>query len=423
MFIREAAQYVNLTIPQFRKYIAEEKIKYKKSGIENYYNYDNDDIEKLKYYLNIVKQYQNYDFDIHINDDVYQTYKDEIDQEYIHNIVKVRNKFSLDEYKKYKSMLDKKRGLQIKYICNSCNQENYMNIMKIKNLNIKYLVCNKCKLNEKKQETLRKKELEKNLKKQQKVKEKKQDNIGTENNPILWKDYDVNNYHSGSTKLVKIICSECHEDSLIRICNFEKRKYGKGLPICSKCIMKYVTNCSEWKKVNSEAQLIAQNRPEVKEKMKKIIIDKIKNDCEFRRKITRFSSTLCGYYNNIKFDSSWELSVLHYYEGNIRPCEITIPYTLNGKQRLYLPDFDLYLNNKKYLLEIKGRYQEADYVKIETAQNAIKNGLNDYDDMIIIDKRNIKALKGIILFDSIEKLKMLDPKKLTILKYPKSWNM
>lgn len=413
MFIREAANYVGLTIQQFRKYISENKIKYIKSNVGNYYDYNNDDIEKLKCYLNIIVQYKNHNFDIDIDKNVYEIYKDEIDKEYIKNIISIKTIFSLEEYKKYKLILDKKRGLKIKYICNSCNRENYIDILKIKNMNIEYLICNKCRLNEKRKNILYEKELNKNLKRQNK--------LGTKNNPILWDNYNLNDYSSGSKKWVKIICSECHKSSIIQIRKFENRKYGKGLPICSNCIMKYTTNLKEWKEVNSKAQLIAQNRPEVKEKMRTTIINKIKNDCEFRRKITRYSGKLCGYYDGIKFDSSWELSVIYYYEGKIKPCEITILYNFNGKQHLYLPDFDLYLDDKKYLLEIKGQYRESDYIKIETARKEIQKGLNNYDDIIIIDKYSIKNLKGIIFFDSIEKLKILDSKKLTILKYPKSW--
>ena len=417
MFISEAAKYVGLTIPQFRKYVSENKIKYSKTNRENYYYYDINDVKTLKQYLDIVKQYQNKNFNINIDRKVYETYKDRIDKEYIKNIIDIKKIFSLEEYKKYKSILDKKRGLKIKYNCNSCNQENHIDIFKIKDLDIKYLICNKCQLNEKRKEILYKKELEKKLKKKQ-----RQNKLGTKDNPILWNDYNANDYSNGSKKWVKIICSECNKDSIIQIRKFENRKYGKGLPICSSCIMKYTTNLDEWKKVNSKAQLIAQNRPEIKEKMRKTIINKIKNDCEFRRKITRYSGKLCGYYNGIKFDSSWELSILYYYEYKITACEITIPYIFNDKQHLYLPDFDLYLNNKKYLVEVKGQYRESDYIKIETARKEIKKGLNNYDDIIIIDKYNIKNLKGIVFFDSIEKLKMLDSKKLIILKYPKSWD-
>lgn len=246
-------------------------------------------------------------------------------------------------------------------------------------------------------------------------------NIGNKENPISFELFEKYKDNYTSKRWIKIICSECKKESIVQWCKISSRKYAKNKPICSKCIGKYTTNLNEWKYKNSKAQLIAQNKPETKMKMSIAIKNKIKNDIDFRRKITRYSGKLCGYYNDIKFDSSWELSLLYYYDGKIKPCSIVIPYILNGKEHLYLPDFDLYINNKKYLLEVKGQYRDADYIKLKTAKSLIKNKLIDYDDLMVIDKNNIKSIKGLVLFDSKEKLKLLNSKKIKILKYPKGW--
>ena len=71
MFIHEAAQYVGLEIPQFRKYVYQNKIRYVKSNKENYYCYNMDDLKILKQFLNIINQYQNKNFNININEEVY----------------------------------------------------------------------------------------------------------------------------------------------------------------------------------------------------------------------------------------------------------------------------------------------------------------------------------------------------------------
>ena len=194
MFIHEAAKYVGLEIPQFRKYVYENKIRYVKSNKENYYCYNIDDLKILKQFLNIIGQYQNKNFNIDINEDVYKIYKIEIDKEYIKNLIDVRNIFSLEEYRKYKSILDKKRGLMVKCDCSLCKQETNVNILKIKNmstLDIECLICNECQLNKKRKEKLYKKELEKQLKKK---KEEQKIKLGTKDNPISWDDYNIDNY-------------------------------------------------------------------------------------------------------------------------------------------------------------------------------------------------------------------------------------
>lgn len=301
-------------------------------------------------------------------------------------------------------------------------------------LDIECLICNECQLNKKRKEKLYKKELEKQLKKK---KEEQKIKLGTKNNPILWDDYNANNYPSGSKKWVKIICSECNKDSIVQIRKFENRKYGKGLPICSNCIMKYITNLDEWKKVNSEAQLIAQNKIEtiikrnkrVKEvcnsdemkNIRKINALKLWKDKNYAKKIKISSNKyLKGYYNDIWFDSSWELSFIVYFEEYIKRCDFGIEYIYDNEKHTYYPDFILeFPNNYNVLVEIKGIKSDIVETKKEFAINFVENSkfLNYYKIFYLEDLKN---LPNFIMYNNIESLSLLNKSKLKIISYPKN---
>lgn len=247
---------------------------------------------------------------------------------------------------------------------------------------------------------------------------------GNKNNPIEYNDYIKYKEFISGKKWVRIKCKTCNEYGILQIRKFTNRKYLPGEQICNNCIMKEVTNIEEWKHINSEAQKIAQNIPERKARMSKILKDKFKNDDEFAKKITTWSDRLCGEYDGIRFLSSWELSVIILFYGNIKNSSIKIPY-IDGKgdKRFYLPDFDLIIDNKKILIEVKGKYKENDYIKIKTTRELIKNKQIDYDYYWVIDGSNIKNIKDIIIFDNYEKLKLINQNKLMIRGYPKSWNI
>lgn len=432
MFIREAAEYVNLKVGQLRKYVAEGYIEYHHSKVENYYDYNVDDLNDLKIYLNIIENYKNFNFDIEIPDRIYSKFKEYIDHNYVLNICKVKKEYTLEEYLKHKKYFDKKRGLMVKLRCKECNSIKYIDTAIMKDIaDYDNYICRDCRDEKAKQE----RKLIRNMKrylnlsfrkmvrKQEQLNKKELIKVNLKDNPMEW-DYYINHkteFSKSSKKWVKIICQECHKEAVIQIRKFENRKYATGLPICSDCICKYTSGLPERIEVNRKAQLIAQNRPEVKEKMRKIISNKIRTDPEFRRKITRYSNKLSGYYKGIKFDSSWELSLLYHYGDKLKPCSITIPYIRpDGSEHLYLPDFDLYDNDKKYLVEVKGEYREMDYIKIETAKNAIKNKIIDYDDIIIYDSTNLTRLNGFKFFTSIESLNIIKD-DLKILHYPSSW--
>ena len=79
---------------------------------------------------------------------------------------------------------------------------------------------------------------------------------------INYQDYiNCKNIIPNKSKIkVKIICSNCNEISFVKIGGLKKRIIN--YPICNKCICKITSNLPSQRKVNSEAQLIAQNKPE-----------------------------------------------------------------------------------------------------------------------------------------------------------------
>lgn len=73
-----------------------------------------------------------------------------------------------------------------------------------------------------------------------------------------------------------------------------------------------------------------------------------------------------GYFNGIRYDSSWELAFLLYHFDNnipIKRCNEIRTYTIDGVQKRYFPDF--IVNNKIY--EIKG------YMNDVALQKSIQN--------------------------------------------------
>lgn len=452
MFIREAAEFVGLTIPQFRAYVGK-KVRYEKSGVENYCDYNDSDLIKLKKFLKIIEEYKNGIFDTKIDEEVYSLYKDEIDEKYVLCLVKYRKVFTLDEYIKYKDLFDKKRDIRIQVPCKICKNMNNINIRKIKQLNIEDIKensnyrCDACNAHKKA--------------------------------TYFWDDFIKNrhNFYENSKNIIEFDCKICGKKSKLMAGQFISRKYGGDLPICKHCIKGYVSTLDVWRKNNRDASIKFDKTKIPKEKIikwdfyienkdsfsnsdrrfieftckecgktdyisiikmkarghykdtsickicaaKKIFTDKMINDEDFRKKSMGHTNKLCGLYNEIRFDSSWELSVINYFGKNIKRCDISIQYEVNGEIHNYFPDFEVNLNNKKYLVEVKGRYGDRDQIKIDAAKNVIKNGLIDYDYMMIIDGRNIDKFNGMIIFDRISKLKLLNEDKLIITNYPDSF--
>ena len=202
--------------------------------------------------------------------------------------------------------------------------------------------------------------------------------------------------------IIEGICEICGESFTITYASLKKRTRCDILShqICNKCILKYVTSSEEWRKSNSKAQKIAQNRPEVLEKMRIAVkasktpevlkrhseaSKKMWKDSNYREKhakgmkkalenmseesyerMTRKNRFYSGWYNSvfgkIFFNSSWELAFIIWCEQNkevksLTRCKDKISYKdKTGKIRFYLPDFDVVTEHNSYIIEIKGRF-------------------------------------------------------------------
>lgn len=180
-------------------------------------------------------------------------------------------------------------------------------------------------------------------------------------------------------------CEKCHNQYTLKYCKFNVRT--KDWNYCSKCYNKEITNTDEWKKKNSEAQMIAQNKPEVKEKMSKSLIkfwaenpetkakmvenvksyytDEIREQVSKKSVENNLNSTngflntpYSGYIWNstdkVRFDSLLELSfIIYQYElGNkVERYKGYIEYE-DGYTRRYIPDFIL----EDTIIEVKSKY-------------------------------------------------------------------
>lgn len=161
-------------------------------------------------------------------------------------------------------------------------------------------------------------------------------------------------------KKVRFDCEMCGNSETIRINEIKKRKICGTRPLCKKCAIIFATNSKEWRKSNSEAQFVAQNRPDVKEKQrvaqKRLMIE----DPLYLEK-RRSKSFISGKINDIYFDSSWELFFIIWCFENeniqyIKRFEEFIEYTdRNGNIRKYKPNFFVeYKNGDTKVFEIKG---------------------------------------------------------------------
>lgn len=205
-------------------------------------------------------------------------------------------------------------------------------------------------------------------------------------------------------------CKICSHNSISKMKHFFGRKYLKGEPICAKCILKETTNTKGWKKENSKAQLIAQNKPEqvkknsdaqierfkdenvikqysdnskkmwqnpeYRTKLEKIAQDKWK-DPEYAKKVIQNSkkSYVTGEYKGLYYDSSYELAFilkLEFERGNLeylKRANFYISYkNKKGKSSCYYPDFIL---DEKFLVEVKGK---APWIDLENLELKNKSG-------------------------------------------------
>lgn len=78
------------------------------------------------------------------------------------------------------------------------------------------------------------------------------------------------------------------------------------------------------------------------------------------------------YYDNIIFDSSWELITYIYFKHkniNIQRCYFSYKYIYDNKEHVYFPDF--YLPDTNKLIEVKGREVERDKEKYKSVDRKL----------------------------------------------------
>lgn len=98
---------------------------------------------------------------------------------------------------------------------------------------------------------------------------------------------------------------------------------------------------------------IKLTRKEAAEKAKKTCLEKYGTEWAIQNQDVQNSIKKKYVYNNMKFDSSWELAfyIFHIENGyNIKRCEKSFEYIYDNKKYLYFPDFEI--DDKLY--EIKG---------------------------------------------------------------------
>lgn len=202
--------------------------------------------------------------------------------------------------------------------------------------------------------------------------------------------------------VVSGVCESCKKEFIITYKALSRRTRCDIIKhqVCNDCILKYVTNTKEWRKTNSEAQKIAQNRPETREKIKvavkasktpevlkkqSIASKRMWANEEYRKRhresmkrafenmsdesyerMTHKNRFYSGWYNSkfgkIYFNSSWELAFIVWCENNknvmsLCRCKDKIEYKgVDGKKHIYMPDFEIVTNLGTYVIEIKGRY-------------------------------------------------------------------
>jgi len=188
-----------------------------------------------------------------------------------------------------------------------------------------------------------------------------------------------------STKAwVELQCSECSDRFVAQPRRLLGRKYG-DYDVCQSCIMKVTCNSKEWRKSNSEAQLIVQNTeqaksrnrasqkrrfrdPELRERYREIgrelwarpeyrrqqtlrARENWKNPEYAKRVAYQGRSKYQGTYKGMLYQSLTELSFILWKEDVVERYDLgPIPYEMEDGWHSYYPDFKI----GNTIIEIKG---------------------------------------------------------------------
>jgi len=190
-------------------------------------------------------------------------------------------------------------------------------------------------------------------------------------------------------------CEFCKEECILLRCKFLARKV-KSFKSCGTCHARNVSGLPEQKLINSEAQKIAQNRPETLKKMsdsikkawqrdytarcnsiresyrnnpsyrEKVRIASLKrwNNEEYRKKVENSAAYCWGYYTGIFYQSLCELAFILWCEdkgAEVRryDCDVIKYIDELGVARNYIPDF---IMDSKIIVEVKSSLEREKYL-------------------------------------------------------------
>lgn len=184
---------------------------------------------------------------------------------------------------------------------------------------------------------------------------------------------------------VCMICKVCDKEHIMQNIKYQRRSYTKE-PLCGKHYRKFITDSEKWRKRNSEAQKIAQNKkstkekqvisqkrrhtnPEVKKQYRKIGKSLWKNPV-YREKVSAslkkkwedpvyankvFQNSKVQYhgtYEGLRYQSLVELSfILWCKENKYKVSRYNLKPIKYSQNRNYYPDFII---NDNVIVEVKG---------------------------------------------------------------------
>ena len=211
---------------------------------------------------------------------------------------------------------------------------------------------------------------------------------------------------------------------------------------CPKCIMKQLCNSNGWKKKNSDAQFISQNKLETKKRNSDGVKKAFKNDPNIKKRISESMKKrwkdpiyadlvqkrsskdfLSGTIDNLLFASSYELSfIINCYEKNkkIERCRYIVDYENEEKEiKQYFPDF---IVDEKKIYEIKGGLGDNVLNKKIAAEVFFKQKKLDYNLFFKKDLINI-GCKMIYTIKELKNIRKKYGRRIKFYKIPKNWKI
>jgi hypothetical protein len=228
----------------------------------------------------------------------------------------------------------------------------------------------------------------------------------------------------------KIKCISCKKESRVSTKHLAKRTLIKE-EICCECGKYEFYNRVEWLTSNSESQKKIQStaaqklknsnavkkfweeNPEKKEQVRQKILSYYR-DPEYKKMVaSKQKQRVVGlsgkyYFRNkywVLFESSYELCFLAWLElkeeySKVERCNLYINYIYEDSNRTYNPDFIIYINEQKIIVEIKSKktyfFNNSKNIEKINATNKFINQDNEYKEYWFIDE--IEAEKINLVF-------------------------